>query len=214
MEYYNNMVMLQVLVHDAVTFYGRVDTHTWEEKLDSASLLVGTYANKLNDMIMNFIENGQLPKGYTLEDILDINGNIESLYNKLKDKIEKGEDLYAEYLDKDYTNVVDFANMSIYSGGDAYKIYQIMFENGADAFDFDDAVTAIFDSPNYHGVSQIENAMAKIESKIKSYSYTPENNIYISYVDAYKATLESKEIKGIETGTHTIALQRYLRYYK
>ena len=94
------------------------------------------------------------------------------------------------------------------------KIYQIILENGEDAFDFDDMITAIFDSPKYIGVSQIENAMAKIESKIKNYSYTPESNIYINYVDAYKATLESKEIKGIETGTHTIALQRYLRYYK
>ena len=90
----------------------------------------------------------------------------------------------------------------------------IILESGEDAFDFDDAVTAIFDAPKHVGVSQIENAMAKIESKIKSYSYTPESNIYINYVDAYKGTLESKEIKGIETGTHTIALQRYLRYYK
>ena len=220
MEYYDNMVMLQVLVHDAVTFYGRVDTYTWEEKLDSASLLVGTYANKLNDVIMNFIENGELPKGYTLEDILDINGKIESLYNKFKDKIEKGEDLYAEYLDKDYTDIIDFANMSIYSDGDAYKIYQIIFENGEDAFDLDDAITAIFDSPNYRGISKIEDAMAKVESKIKDYAYDPsaeastnEKNM-TAFVDGYKGTFESKEIKGYETGTHTLALQRYLRYYK
>ena len=166
---------------------------------------------------MNFIENGELPKGYTLEDILDINGKIESLYNKFKDKIEKGEDLYAEYLDRDYTDIVDFANTSIYSGGDAYKIYQIILENGEDAFDLDDAITAVFDSPNYHGVSKIEDAMAKVEAKIKDYAYDPSaeastiERIRTAYVDGYKGTFESREIKGYETGTHTLALQRYLR---
>ena len=214
MEYYDNMVMLQVLVHDAVTFYGSIDTYTMEDRLDSASLLVGTYANKLNDVIMNFIENGELPKGYTLEDVLDIHSKIESLYNRFKDKIEKGEDLYAEYLDRDYTDIIDLANMSIYSGGDAYKIYQIVLENGEYAFDVDDAVTAVFDSPNYRGVSKIEDAMAKVEAKIKNYKYTPEKDIYVAYVDAYKGTVESREIKGFETGTHTVAVQRYLRYYK
>ncbi len=217
MEYYDNMLMLQILVHDAVTFYGSMDTYTIEDRLDSASLLVGTYANKLNDVIMNFVENGELPKGYTLEDILDINGKIEILYNKFKDKIEKGEDLYAEYLDRDYTDIVDFANMSIYSGGDAYKIYQIILENGEDAFDLDDAITAVFDSPNYHGVSKIEDAMAKVEAKIKDYAYDPSaeastiERISTAYVDGYKGTFESREIKGYETGTHTLALQRYLR---
>ena len=214
MEYYYNNLELEILFHDAVTFYGSIDTYTMEDRLDSASLLVGTYANKLNDTIMNFIENGELPKGYTLDDILNIDARIEGIYNKFEDKILKAEDIYAEYLDKDYTQIIDFANMSIYANGNDHKIYQIILENGEDAFDFDDMITAIFDSPKYIGVSQIENAMAKIESKIKNYSYTPESNIYISYVDAYKATLESKEIKGIETGTHTIALQRYLRYYK
>ena len=214
MDYYNVRLQLAILMHDAVTFYGRRSEYTLEQRLDAASLLVGTYANKANDVIMSFIEDGELPKGYTLEDILNINGTIESLYNKFKDKIEKGEDLYAEYLDKDYTDIVDFANMGIYANGNKHKLYQIILENGEDAFDIDDLIAAIFDSPKYIGVSQIENAMAKVESKIRDYAYEPENNIYVYTVDAYKGTFESKSIKGYETGTHTIALHRYLRYYK
>ena len=214
MDYYNVHLELAVLMHDAITFYGQRSEYSIEDRLDSASLLLGTYANKANDVIMNFIENGELPKGYTLEDILNINGKIESLYNKFEDKILKGEDLYAEYLDKDYTDIIDFANMSIYSDGEAYKIYQIILECGENAFDFDDAMTAIFDAPNYHGVSQIENIMAKIEGKIKQFEYTPDKVSTQYNVDAYKAVIESKEIKGQETGTHEFSARRYLQYKK
>ena len=62
--------------------------------------------------------------------------------------------------------------------------------------------------------------MAKVEAKIKDYAYDPEaeanttEKTHIAFVDGYKGTFESREIKGYETGNHTVALQRYLRYYK
>ncbi len=212
MDYYNNALEIAVLIHDAVTYYGNMDEYTLEDKLDSASLLIGTYMNKANDLVMNFIENGELPKGYTLEDILDINGRIESLYNRFESKIEKGEDLYAEYLDRDYTKFIDLANMTVYADGKPYYLHEIILECGDDAFDVDDAVTAIFESPNYRDISKIENAMARIEAKIRSYEYNPTPNAHIYYVDAYRGTVGPKSIKGYSTGSHTVALQRYLRY--
>ena len=64
-------------------------------------------------------------------------------------------------------------------------------------FDIDDLATAIFESVNYHGVSQIESALAKIKSKMDQYSYTPTVNDTARYVrNAYKASVGPKTIKG------------------
>ena len=56
---------------------------------------------------MNYIENGELPMGLTLQDILNFNGRIDEFYTKYEDKIEKALDKYEQYLDRDYKVVLD-----------------------------------------------------------------------------------------------------------
>ncbi len=213
MEYYDVTLELAVLMHDAVVWYGNLDDAEITDKLDTVSNLIGTYANKVNEIIMHFINTGELPKGFTLDSILDKNDRVEDLYERFEDKIEKVYDIYENYLDRDYKDIIDLANLKLYADGNQYKIYQIILETSDDAFDVDNAFSAVYDKANYHGVSKFEKAMAKIKAKLDTYKYTPVANENLYIRDAYKATLDSKEVKGYNTGDHTVALQRYLRYF-
>ena len=213
MEYYDVTLELAVLMHDAVVWYGNLDDAEITDKIDTVSALIGTYANKANEIIMHFINTGELPKGLTLEGILDKSDRVEELYERFEDKIEKAYDLYENYLDRDYKEIIDLANLKLYADGNQYEVYKIILETSDDAFDVDNAFNAVFDEANYHGVSKFEKAMAKIKAKLDACRYIPEANENKYVVDAYKATLDSKEVKGYNTGDHTVSLQRYLRYF-
>ncbi len=230
-DYYDEALKQIILLHDAITWYGTRDDMSIEQKLDAASVLIGNFANKANNIIMNYIDNGELPKGYTKDEVIS---KLEGLYDTLVSKvsqfgkieelyeakeetinsyIDKAIELYREYGDRDYRDIIDLAGMSIYAEGKAYPIYQIILESSDEVFDFDDLCTAVFESTNYHGVSKIESAMAKIKSKMDQYSYTPTVNDTARYVrNAYKASVGPKTIKGKTTGTHAVELQRYLSY--
>ncbi len=206
--YYDATLELMVLMHDAVVWYGDI-----ESQLDALSSLAGRGLNKINSIITEFINTGSLPKGFTLEDILNKSAKVEDLYERFEDKIEKVYDLYENYLDRDYTDIVDFANISVYADGNRYKLYQLILEDTEDAFDLDNMFSAVFDEANYHGVSKLTTAMSKVKSKLNQYRFVPEEDEFVYVVDAYKATLDSKTIKGHSTGDHTVELHRYLRYF-
>ena len=208
LDYYDVTLELMVLMHDAVVWYGDV-----ESQLDALSSLTGRGLNKINSIITEFINTGSLPKGFTLEDILNKSAKVEDLYERFEDKIEKAYDLYENYLDRDYTDIVDFANISVYADGNRYKLYQLILEDTEDAFDLDNMISAVFDEANYHGVSKLTTAMSKVKSKLNQYRFVPEEDEFVYVVDAYKATLDSKTIKGHSTGDHTVELHRYLRYF-
>ena len=234
-RYYNINLENKILIHDAVMWYGSTYQGPIEEKLDAISTLLGTYADKANDAIMHYIQTGELPKGYTpyeiadkiLEKLLGKNGAIDNAYEKVEDTyyaneekilelVDKMKDFYAEKLDKDYTEVIDFADMSIYADGKAYPIYKIFLElhEENEAFGIDELATAIFDSDNYYGLNVIEKGMSKLKSKIDGFKYNP--GVYANKMvrDAYKASMESRTLKGISTGSHSFEVQRYLQYIK
>ena len=123
---------------------------------------------------------------------------------------------YAEKLDKDYTEIIDLANLYVYADGEAYPVYKILLELSEEdkAFNIDTMATAIFDSQNYHGVNKIEDAMNKIHNKLEGLKYTPEAHSKKFYRDAYKATVGPRDIKGYNTGSHTAGAQRYFQYIK
>jgi len=164
---------------------------------------------------MEYITTGELP-----EEILGIHPKVEETYNSYEDKIlsivDKIDDFYAEKLNKDYTEVIDLTGLSIYADDVAYPIYEIILgipEEGK-AFNIDTLATAIFDSDNYLGINAIENAMAKVKSKLDRFKFDP--GAYTNKIvrDAYKVSVDAREIKGISTGNHTLAVQRYFQYIK
>ncbi len=234
MTYYDIALENVILLHDAVMWYGtEYSEGTIEAKLDAASALIGTYANKANDVIMHYINTGELPKGYTpyeiadkiLNKILGVNDKIDDAYDKVEDKyyenedrilelIQKAKDFYEEKLNKDYTDIIDIANLSVYADDEAYPIYKILLEISEEdkAFNIDTAATAVFDSDNYHGINKLENAMSKVKSKLEQYKVKNLPTFAGRFMrDAYRATLDAREIKGHSTGTHTVEAQRYLK---
>lgn len=237
-RYYDILLENVILVHDAVMWYNTLGEASLEDKLDAVSQILGVYANKANDVIMHYINTGELPKGYTpyeladkfLGKVLGVNDKVDSAYDKAEDfylahedkileYIDKAKNFYEDYLDRDYTEIIDLANLSVYADGNAYEVYKILLEMSEEnnAFNIDTLATAIFDSTNYRGVNKIEDVMAKIKSKLDGKNKAEEiqkeegnEKLYIR--DAYRATLNSREIKGYNTGTHTVTAQRHLRY--
>jgi len=231
MEYYDITLEQLVLLHDAIVWYGTQDEMAVQDKMEAISTLANTYFDKANNIVMNYIDNGELPKGFTVDGLMaqlesvidsvlgknDSLNKIEELRNsdKVKKLIDKAINFYEEYLDRDYVNEpVDIANIEIYSDDKAYNVYKIALEMYDDAFDIDDVANAIKDSPNYKDVSKAEAALAKLNGKLAQFKINPQVNINRFYVDAYKAALESKEIAGKETGAHTLEINRYLTYIK
>lgn len=237
-RYYDILLENVILVHDAVMWYNTLGEASLEDKLDAVSQILGVYANKANNVIMHYIETGELPKGYTpyeladkfLGKVLGVNDKVDSAYDKAEDfylahedkileYIDKAKNFYEDYLDRDYTEIIDLANLSVYADGNAYEVYKILLEMSEEnnAFNIDTLATAIFDSTNYHGVNKIEDVMMKIKAKLDGKNKAEEiqkeegnEKLYIR--DAYRATLNSREIKGYNTGTHTVTAQRHLRY--
>ena len=228
-EYYDGFMEIAVLLHDAVVWYNTQTEMEIESRVDAASALIGTYLGKLNDVIMAYIEDGELPKGYTKDDLIS---KLTSLFDKLNgkvsalDKVESQEEriekiadkllnFYEERLDKDYKSTIDLANMSIYANGKAYPLYQIMLEMTDEAFDVDDVADAFYDSANYHNVSKIESAMAKVQNKIDQHKVkdpVPTSPRFI--VSLHRGILNNRTLRGRDTGTHTGEIERYLTYIR
>ena len=232
MTYYNVFLDNVILLHDAVIWYGdNYEEGTIEEKLDAVSHLVGTYAGKANDVIMEYINTGKLPKGYTPEEIADkildrvlgVNDKVDKVYEKVEDfyyahedkilsAIDKAKNFYAEYLDKDYKDNIDLAKMSIYADGTAYPLYKSVLEMNEDgkALNIDVLSEAIFDSANHLGINKITDVLNKVKGKLARFEYSPVSEIRF-FRNAYKASIGPKEIKGRNTGVHTFEAQRFLR---
>ncbi|MBO5008959.1 MAG: S-layer homology domain-containing protein [Clostridia bacterium] len=231
-RYYDILLENAILVHDAVMWYNTLGEASLEDKLDAVSHILGVYANKANNVIMHYIETGELPKGYTpyeladkfLGKVLGVNDKVDSAYDKVEDFYEKHEDkiteyidkaknFYEDYLDRDYTEIIDLANLSVYADGNAYEVYKILLEMSEEnnAFNIDTLATAIFDSTNYHGVNKIEDVMMKIKSKLEGLKYEPVTSLKFIR-DAYTKTVAAREVKGYNTGRHTVDAQRYLQY--
>ncbi len=231
MTYIDIVLENTILLYDAVMWYGDYyGEATVEAKLDAVSALMGTYANKANDIIMHYIQTGELPKGYTpyeiadkiLDRVLGVNDKIDDAYDKVEDKYYENEDrilelvdkmkkFYTEKLDKDYTEVIDLASLSVYADGKAYPVYKILLgiSDKDDAFNIDTLAEAIDDSDNYHGINALEKAMNKIKSGLNRFEDKNIASALRIIRNAYKVTVPSKEIKGFKTGTHTVKLHRY-----
>ncbi len=221
-----------ILLYDAVMWYGDKYEASIEDKLDAVSALMGTYANKANEVVMHYIKTGELPKGYTpyeitdkiLDKVLGVNDKIDDAYDKGEDKYYENEDkilelvdkmknFYTEKLDKDYTEVIDLASLSVYADGKAYPVYKILLgiSDENDAFNIDTLADAIDDSDNYHGINALEKGMNKLKSKLAQFEEKDVASTHSIIRNAYKFTLSSREIKGRETGTHTVKLRRYFK---
>lgn len=208
MATYDKVLELSILAHDAVVWYGDPANADADAMASAAALIVAGYANKVNEMVMNYITNGELPGGLTLDQILDFNGKIEEYYYKYEDKIEKLMDKYEQYMDRDYEIVFDkVVNGKLNTKNDgAFDVVEILAETKV--FDVDALYSAALDGVNFAENDKVQ----KVVNKIKSYISTPVHDLTKRhYVDCYKATLYEREIKGRLTGDTTVEVMRYLK---
>jgi len=204
-EMYSASLEMVILAHDAVIWYEKYEDELDAKAADVAVILAG-YANRLNGIIMNYIENGELPKDITLEDLFEIDGRIETAYDRVDEYIDKLLAKYEEYLDRDYEEVFEkLATGTITANEEKFNAIDIVLETKI--FDVDDAFDAIFNGKNLAGNEYVD----RIVSKLESAEVTPEANPARYYIDAYKAVIDNREIKGVSTGTHTIRVERYLK---
>ena len=203
---YDRALELTVLAHDALIWYNGLDDSELDSMISGAATILAGYADKLNTMVMNYITNGELPGGMTLEQILDFNGKIEEYYNKYESYIEKALEKYEQYMDRDYEAVFDkLATGTVVANGEEFRIVDVAIENKV--FDIDDVYDAIFSGNNFADSDKAQ----RVIRKLKSAEYVPPVNASRYYVDAYKATLDNKEFKGYSTGNTTVNVKRYLQ---
>ncbi len=205
-DYYNGVLNELILAHDAFVWYGTLSDAQIMDVLTRYAEITAKFANKANDIVMDFIENEELPRGWTLDKLLDVNHRIESLYNTYEEQINKLLDLYAEYLDRDYSVLPGHVDVQITDGEDFYTVFKILLENADPAFTVNSAFGTLFDANYFTKYPKAQ----KVVDKIQSYKYVPEYSQYRYNIDAYKGTVSSKTVRGIETGNITVDLRRYL----
>ncbi len=214
LEYYDIAFDMAVLAHDALVYYNKLGDEAITEKTNAVASLIAAGANKVNEIVMTYITTGKLPKGYTLEDILDLNVTVKNLYNKYEDKVETALDKYEQYLNRDYDEVFNkLVNATISAEGGNFKATDIALEmksNGV-LFGIDSAFDAVLSGNNTVPNDEIQDKINKVVNKLKSAQYTPAFDASKVHVDAYKASVESKTFRGHETGNITIELNRYLQ---
>ena len=206
MDYYDGALKDLILAHDAMVWYGTLSDSEINLMLTRLAEITAKYANKVNDIVMDYIDNGKLPGGLTLDRILGINQKIEDLYNQYEDEINKLLDKYEEYLNRDYSGLPSHIDAEISDGENLFTVYKIILETADPAFSVDSAYKAVFDADNFAKYPKAQ----KVVDKIKSYKYTPAESNYRYNIDSYKATLSSRTFRGIETGNITIDVSRYL----
>jgi len=168
-----------ILAHDAITWYGQFGDDALDAKAAAAATILSAYANRLNEMVMNYIENGELPKGITLEDLFELDSRIETAYDRVDEYIDKALDKYEQYMDRDYEVVFDkLATGTIVANGERFDVVDIVVETKV--FDIDDAFDAVLGGNNFAGNKYVD----KIVNKLNSTKYTPEANSNIFSIDA------------------------------
>ena len=208
MDYYNSALDMAILAHDAGMYYNTDDAKASAFAAKAAELF-GEYGNKFNAVVMDYINNGTLPKGYTLNDILSLSKKLEDLYNEYEDKINKVLDLYAKYGDRDYAEVADkLLNDYVTINGKKYNAAEVLLEMSDNVFSVNTAFDAIHDTTLFAGNSAVQ----KIRDKIAAAKMNPNPTISAEQyvVDGYTKTVASKKIGGYETGNVTVTVIRYL----
>ena len=208
MEYYNAALDMAVLAHDAGMYYNTDDAKAAAFAAKAAELF-GEYGNKFNAVVMDYINNGNLPKGYTLNDILSLSKKLEDLYNEYEDKINKVLDLYAKYGDRDYAEAADkLLNDYVTINGKKYNAAEVLLEMSDNVFSVNTAFDALHDTTLFAGNSAVQ----KIRDKIAAAKMNPNPTISAEQyvVDGYTKTVASKKIGGYETGNVTVTVIRYL----
>ena len=213
-QYYDVVYDAAVIAHDALIYYNKFDDATIESKTKAAAAILATYANKANEIIMNYITKGELPKGLTLDKILDVNYRLRNLYNKHKDKIETALDKYEQYLNRDYAKVFDkLSTATIAAEGERFKATDAALEIkiGGKLFGIDSAFDALLSGNNTVSDTAVQEKIDKVVNKIKSAKITPAPAPSKIYVDAYRGTISSRTLRGHETGDITVEVNRYLQ---
>ena len=213
-QYYDVVYDAAVIAHDALIYYNKFDDATIESKTKAAAAILATYANKANEIIMNYITKGELPKGLTLDKILDVNYRLRNLYNKHKDKIETALDKYEQYLNRDYAKVFDkLSTATIAAEGERFKATDAALEIkvGGKLFGIDSAFDALLSGNNTVSDTAVQEKIDKVVNKIKSAKITPAPAPSKIYVDAYRGTVSSRTLRGHETGDITVEVNRYLQ---
>ena len=213
-QYYDVVYDAAVIAHDALIYYNKFDDATIESKTKAAAAILATYANKANEIIMNYITKGELPKGLTLDKILDVNYRLRNLYNKHKDKIETALDKYEQYLNRDYAKVFDkLSTATIVAEGERFKATDAALEIkiGGKLFGIDSAFDALLSGNNTVSDAVVQEKIDKVVNKIKSAEITPVPVPSKIYIDAYRGTVSSRTLRGHETGDITVEVNRYLQ---
>ena len=213
-QYYDVVYDAAVIAHDALIYYNKFDDATIESKTKAAAAILATYANKANEIIMNYITKGELPKGLTLDKILDVNYRLRNLYNKYEDKIETALDKYEQYLNRDYAKVFDkLSTATIAAEGERFKATDAALEIkiGGKLFGIDSAFDALLSGNNTVSDAAAQEKIDKVVNKIKSAEITPVPVPSKIYVDAYRGTVSSRTLRGHETGDITVEVNRYLQ---
>ena len=213
-QYYDVVYDAAVIAHDALIYYNKFDDATIESKTKAAAAILATYANKANEIIMNYITKGELPKGLTLDKILDVNYRLRNLYNKYEDKIETALDKYEQYLNRDYAKVFDkLSTATIAAEGERFKATDAALEIkiGGKLFGIDSAFDALLSGNNTVSDAAAQEKIDKVVNKIKSAEITPVPAPSKIYVDAYRGTVSSRTLRGHETGNITVEVNRYLQ---
>ena len=213
-QYYDVVYDAAVIAHDALIYYNKFDDATIESKTKAAAAILATYANKANEIIMNYITKGELPKGLTLDKILDVNYRLRNLYNKHKDKIETALDKYEQYLNRDYAKVFDkLSTATIVAEGERFKATDAALEIkiGGKLFGIDSAFDALLSGNNTVSDAAVQEKIDKVVNKIKSAEITPVPVPSKIYIDAYRGTISSRTLRGHETGDITVEVNRYLQ---
>ena len=213
-QYYDVVYDAAVIAHDALIYYNKFDDATIESKTKAAAAILATYANKANEIIMNYITKGELPKGLTLDKILDVNYRLRNLYNKHKDKIETALDKYEQYLNRDYAKVFDkLSTATIVAEGERFKATDAALEIkiGGKLFGIDSAFDALLSGNNTVSDIAVQEKIDKVVNKIKSAKITPVPAPSKIYIDAYRGTISSRTLRGHETGDITVEVNRYLQ---
>ena len=213
-QYYDVVYDAAVIAHDALIYYNKFDDATIESKTKAAAAILATYANKANEIIMNYITKGELPKGLTLDKILDVNYRLRNLYNKYEDKIETALDKYEQYLNRDYAKVFDkLSTATIAAEGERFKATDAALEIkiGGKLFGIDSAFDALLSGNNTVSDAAAQEKIDKVVNKIKSAEITPVPVPSKIYVDAYRGTVSSRTFRGHKTGDITVEVNRYLQ---